>query len=142
MPAELTLKEEQDIAEVQKVKAYMTKLVGDKWLAEAEKATMPIINTAVKTKAVTDTARYKVIGDFRGSGLDGWKSDGYAFGNRTTLGKPVFNQKNELTGLSDGKASSRSVATGVFGALRSPNFIIKKDFIGVRWLMVKALRSG
>src|SRR5690606_27358292 len=71
--------------------------------------------------------------DFRGSTLGGWKSDGRAFGDHTTLGTLQYTHNgSEVVALSAGMASSQSVGTGVFGALRSPNFTIEKDFIGVQ----------
>ena len=73
-----------------------------------------------------------VLGNFSESDLDGWKSDGLAFGISTTLGDPIFNAQHKLMLLQDGKASSRKLATGVFGALRSPDFTINKNFIGVK----------
>jgi hypothetical protein len=73
-----------------------------------------------------------VLGNFLESDLDGWKSDGLAFGNSTTLGDPVFNAQHKLMLLQDGKASSRKLAIGIFGALRSPDFTINKNFIGVK----------
>jgi hypothetical protein len=73
-----------------------------------------------------------VLGNFSGSDLDGWKSDGLAFTNSTTLGDPVFNDKHKLISLQDGKASSKKLTIGIFGALRSPDFTINKNFIGVK----------
>ena len=72
-----------------------------------------------------------VLGDFTNADLSGWKSDGVAFGNATTLGDPVFNEQGKLVALQEGKASSRKLATGIYGALRSPDFKIDKNFIGV-----------
>lgn len=73
-----------------------------------------------------------ILGDFSQTDLDGWKSDGLAFGKRTTLGDPVFNARHQLLLLQDGKASSRKLTTGIFGALRSPDFTIQKNFVGVK----------
>ncbi len=73
-----------------------------------------------------------VLGDFSKSDLDGWKSDGMAFRNKTTLGDPVFDAQHKVVALQEGKASSRKLATGIFGALRSPDFTIDKNFIGVK----------
>jgi len=73
-----------------------------------------------------------VLGNFSESDLDGWKSDGLAFGNSSTLGDPVFNDQHKLISLKDGKASSKKLAIGIFGALRSPDFTINKNFIGVK----------
>lgn len=72
-----------------------------------------------------------VLGDFTNADLSGWKSDGMAFGNATTLGDPLFNEQGKLAALQEGKASSRKLATGIYGALRSPDFKIDKNFIGV-----------
>ena len=72
-----------------------------------------------------------VLGNFTGSDLNRWKSDGLAFTDETTLGDPIFNKKANLVGFEAGKASSKRLAKGVFGALRSPDFIIDKNNIGV-----------
>ena len=72
-----------------------------------------------------------VLGNFTGSDLNRWKSDGLAFTDETTLGDPIFNKKANLVGFEEGKASSKRLAKGVFGALRSPDFIIDKNNIGV-----------
>ncbi len=72
-----------------------------------------------------------VLGNFTGSDLNRWKSDGLAFTDETTLGDPIFNKKANLVGFEGGKASSKRLAKGVFGALRSPDFIIDKNNIGV-----------
>ncbi|MFM7091130.1 MAG: DUF1553 domain-containing protein, partial [Bacteroidota bacterium] len=66
-----------------------------------------------------------------GSDLNRWKSDGLAFTDETTLGDPIFNKKANLVGFESGKASSKRLAKGIFGALRSPDFIIDKNNIGV-----------
>ena len=73
-----------------------------------------------------------VLGNFTELDLDGWKSDGLAFGNSTTLGDPVFNEQHKLMSLQEGKASSQKLAGGIYGALRSPDFTISKNFIGVK----------
>ncbi|MFN5421721.1 MAG: DUF1549 and DUF1553 domain-containing protein, partial [bacterium] len=73
-----------------------------------------------------------ILGDFSGNDLNGWKSDGLAFTNATTLGDPVFNAQGKLIALQDGKASSRRLSTGVYGALRSPDFTISTNFIGIK----------
>jgi len=131
VPAGITIKEEQDIEEVNKIEAYIRKMMADKWKENSDDL-KPISQKKALTITSNDTTELQVIGDFRNSDLDGWKSDGLAFGQHTTLGKPVFNERNKLIRLADGRASSRSVSTGIFGALRSPNFIITKKFIGVR----------
>jgi len=72
-----------------------------------------------------------VIGHFAEQELDGWKVSGAGFTDATTLGDPLFNEVGKLKALDEGKASSRRLGTNVFGALRSPDFTITKDSIGV-----------
>ncbi|MDO5980765.1 PSD1 and planctomycete cytochrome C domain-containing protein [Flavivirga spongiicola] len=82
---------------------------------------------------VSPSTEYKTIGDFRNSDFDGWVSSDLAFGDSTTLGNPIINESSgKLIAFDDGKASSRIFDTGVFGTLRSPNFVLDSDFIGVR----------
>ena len=86
-----------------------------------------------KDKSYSNTTlKYKLVGDFRNEDLSGWKSDGLAFGNRTTLGEPVFNASGNLIRLDNGRASSKRIGKGIFGALRSPNIVLNDDFIGIR----------
>ena len=82
-----------------------------------------------KNKVLSNTD--SVLGNFTGSDLNRWKSDGLAFTDETTLGDPIFNKNANLVGFESGKASSKRLAKGVFGALRSPDFIIDKNNIGV-----------
>ncbi|MDP5047982.1 MAG: PSD1 and planctomycete cytochrome C domain-containing protein [Saprospiraceae bacterium] len=82
-----------------------------------------------KNKVMSNTD--SVLGNFTGSDLNRWKSDGLAFTDETTLGDPIFNKKANLVGFEGGRASSKRLAKGVFGALRSPDFIIDKNNIGV-----------
>lgn len=115
--------------ETQKLERAIRKKLADEWNPAAGRS-KSTISPEEETK---ETHQYTMIGDFRGQGLDSWRSDGEAFGHRTTLGNPVFNASGtRLIALSEGKASSRQSGTGVLGALRSPDFIIEKDFIGVR----------
>lgn len=94
------------------------------------------INANVMPASATipnDTAKAGIVlADFSGSDLNGWKSDGLAFTNSTTLGDPVFNAQGKLVGLQDGKASSRRLSTGIYGALRSPDFTISTNFVGIK----------
>ncbi|WP_232834964.1 PSD1 and planctomycete cytochrome C domain-containing protein [Pleomorphovibrio marinus] len=73
----------------------------------------------------------QVIGDFRGQSLDGWRSDGLAFGPLSTLGRPRM-EAGKLMALEEGRASSAYFGKGKFGVLRSPDFVTEKDYIGVR----------
>lgn len=85
------------------------------------------VNEIGKNKNLADS----VLGNFSGTSFDGWKSDGLAFTENTTFGDPVFNAQNKLIAFEHGKASSKRFAKGVFGVLRSPDFILDKNFIGV-----------
>jgi len=73
-----------------------------------------------------------ILADFSGADLQGWRSDGQAFTDGTTLGDPVTDSLGRLVGIRDGKASSRRLGYNLFGALRSPDFVIDRDFIGVQ----------
>lgn len=126
VPAELTVEKELSVDEIKKLDDYIRKMVTGKWSSGPQVTARPV---AIVSQATTDA--YTMIGDFRGRDLNGWKSDGFAFGDKTILGKPIFNARNELVGLSPGKASSRAIGMNLFGALRSPDFTIDKDFIGV-----------
>lgn len=131
IPAMRTSNEEKSIEKVNEIKSFLRKLIAEKWIKETV-ATQHISESKTDNGSGKSSANFNVIGDFRGSDLQGWKSDAVAFGKHTTLGNPKVNERNELIGLEDGKASSRGLGTGIFGALRSPNFIIEKNFIGVR----------
>jgi hypothetical protein len=95
-----------------------------------------LVDWVRKSAALKEQGKVKpnadsVLGNFSGIDLDGWKSDGLAFTGETTLGDPIFNAQNQIAGFERGKASSKRLAKGVFGALRSPDFILDKNFIGV-----------
>ena len=114
---EITAKE---ILEIQK---YIKAMVSDK------------IQTNISTKKskVTPTKEYKMIGDFRNSDFDDWVTSGFAFGDRTTMGNPIISKTSgKLIAFDYGKASSRLFDKGLFGTLRSPNFVLDSDFVGVR----------
>lgn len=93
------------------------------------------LNGIVQTKNTTDPVlpeiNSRLLGDFSRTDLDGWKSDGLAFGTTTTLGDPVFNAHKQWIGIREGTASSRKIASGIYGALRSPDFTIANNFIAV-----------
>ncbi|MDF9794906.1 hypothetical protein OKW21_000169 [Catalinimonas alkaloidigena] len=132
--ADLQLEEVEDLEKLQQVKENIRTLVAESWIGNE---VLPIQKVALHEshEAESSETSYEVIGDFRGQGLDDWQSVGKAFGNQTSLGEPIFNKSaTQLVGLSEGKASSRSINTGVVGALRSPDFTISKDFIGIRAL--------
>lgn len=72
------------------------------------------------------------LGDFRSGGIDGWDARGLAFQVPNALGEPKFSKEGKLQGFESGKVSSRLLATGLQGAVRSPGFIIDHDKILVR----------
>ena len=117
---------EQTVKEIEEVQAYIRKTISDSW-----KEPNAVQNNR---KRKSDFNRsYHLIGDFRGNGLGGWKSNGTAFGAGTTLGNPIFNPKTgTLLKLQDGHVSSRLFGTGIFGTLQSRDFILEKDYISVR----------
>lgn len=131
--ANLTREKLKSLEEIESIKNAIRTTIGNEWQAadldlESKEDTPPATIEATAKKDTID-----IIGDFRGQSLDGWRSDGLAFGQRSTLGNPVFDKRNtKLIGLENGKASSRSLSTGIYGAIRSPNFIIDKDFVGIR----------
>lgn len=131
-PANLTYDQQKSVEEVQTLKNEIRQLIANKWSSEGI-ADQGTLETAESSDVNEAGEQYAVLGDFRGQNLNGWKSDGLAFGGRTTLGEPVFDADGrKLVRLEDGKASSKMLSTGIYGALRSPNFTIDKDFIGVR----------
>ncbi len=129
-----SLEKEQFQEEIEGIQAYMRKLISDKW---DEKA---IARNEVSSKEETPSdTTYTFVGDFRGFDLDGWKSNGMAFGNRTTLGSPIVNTSNgKLLKLNGGRASSKLYGTGIFGTLQSNNFTLDKNFIGIRAKGIKS----
>lgn len=132
--AEFGLEEVENLEELSEIRQSLKELLAEEI---TDQSGLPVQQAAMR-EAVSETevgSSYEVLGDFSGSGLDNWQSLGKAFGGSTTLGTPVFNKNaTQLMRLSEGKASSRQMNTGVVGALRSPNFTITKDFLGVRAL--------
>lgn len=126
--AEQSIETKQSVKEIKDVKSYMRKMIFDTWHEKG------IEQNAVvsKDEPVTDTT-YQIIGDFRSSGLDGWKSNGTAFGQRTTWGDPILDKSSAtLINLDEGRASSKLFGPGIFGSLQSPNIVLDKKYIGVR----------
>nr|WKN38331.1 PSD1 and planctomycete cytochrome C domain-containing protein [Tunicatimonas sp. TK19036] len=132
--ADLGLEEADNLEELGKIRQSIKSMLAEEWTGNE---VLPVHQASFEERAseLDQNIPYEIIGDFRGQSLDGWQSSGLAFGEKTTLGNPVFNQQgNKLMRLSEGKASSRQINTGVIGALRSPDFTITKDFINVRAL--------
>jgi len=137
-PSNLTYDKVKSLEEIETLKSGIRNLIADKW--SAHETALPDIATTAESAQEESQEDFKVLGDFRGRDLNGWKSDGLAFGQETTLGRPEFDAEGKkLIGLETGKASSRQLTKGVFGALRSPNFTIDTDFIGVHALGEKAI---
>ncbi|MEM9833955.1 MAG: PSD1 and planctomycete cytochrome C domain-containing protein [Bacteroidota bacterium] len=127
--ANLTLEKVENLAELNDIKREIRKLTAQSWL---EMVPLPVQAASLQETDNPTDKDYTLLGDFRNSELSGWQSDGLAFGQRATLGEPHFDAKNQrLTYLSEGRASSRQISTGIIGALRSPNFTITEDFINV-----------
>ena len=134
--AENSLVLDQTVTEVQNLKKYMKKIIHEKW---SEQGIAPETKIDISSKESNSSElNYKFIGDFRNADFDGWTSNGLAFGKQTTLANPTVNKAGKLVGFELGKASSKSFGTGVFGALRSNNFILDSDFIGVKAQGIKS----
>ncbi|SEI93396.1 Planctomycete cytochrome C [Cyclobacterium xiamenense] len=122
--------------EVHRLKKELREMIANSW-EESTRDSVPVLlasrQGAVAASRDGGEALGKVIGDFRGSDFDGWKADGWAFGEGTTLGDPQLDPKTgRLIALKEGLASSRKLGTGIFGALRSPNFSIDRRYLAVR----------
>ncbi len=142
VPAIRTIQQEQDLGKVNELKLYLRDLIAEQWKTDATSINSNVPksvhgNKSSKMSSSRDSG-YSVIADFRGNNLNDWQIHGQAFGKHTTLGNPLFNDQYELLELDSGKASSRSLGFGLFGALRSPNFIIEKKYIGIRARGIKS----
>jgi len=138
IPANLTKNKKQTVQEIEGLKSYMRKILSDSWSDKA-KTIQEQISAKNKEEHPKDTSSYKVLGDFRNLDFDTWKSNGLGFGSSTTLGNPLVDKTSgKLIALDEGRASSKVMGVGIFGALRSPNFVIDTDFIGVRALGTKS----
>ena len=126
--AEQSVEMKNSIEEIEKIKAYMRTLITKKL---GKKDNVQNVGLS-EEKAPTDTT-YHIVGDFRGTDLGGWKSNGTAFGNHTTLAEPIVNKSSgRLLKLDEGRASSKLFGKGIFGSLQSQNIPLEKKFIGVR----------
>ena len=120
-------KRNKTLTEIAQIKDYIRGEISDNWKD-------PIAQSILsKTSSSGSKDHIAVIGDFRGQDLEGWNSDGTAFGTQTTLGDPIFNlDRKRLVKLEEGMASSLKNGPFAFGALRSPNWVIDKNIIGIR----------
>ncbi|WP_299530051.1 PSD1 and planctomycete cytochrome C domain-containing protein [Ulvibacterium sp.] len=129
--ADVSMTTGQTAKQVQDLNRYMRKIVADSW-SEKDLQEITASRESQRQNSPLD-APYTIIGDFRNSGFDRWLTNGLAFGERTTLGNPLVDRTSEkLLGLDKGRASSKTLGTGVFGSLQSPNFILDTDYIGIR----------
>ncbi len=88
---------------------------------------------SLTTEADSSALPYEVIGDFRTGMWEGWYADGLAFGDEPVANEVLYNRHDKtFDWAGNGLASSRHTAPGVFGVLRSPNFIIEHDSLWIR----------
>lgn len=106
-------------------------LIAAKWLQElnGKPALVAIPGTKIKK---LQTAEIKLLGDFRGNSIGEWKTNGMGLIRATTLGNPVLDKNHRIVALDEGKVSSRIIGPNLYSAFRSPDFIIDKNFIGIR----------
>lgn len=118
--------------EAQKLQAHIRKQFASSWQSVQGEGS-PFQLTSLDDREDDLAADVKVLGDFRGQDFGGWKSDGMAFGPKTTLGNPILTDDGRsLVKLQEGMASSRYFRTGIFGVLRSPDFVIDAQYLGVK----------
>jgi len=122
----------QKISQADELKQKIKALMANAWVKPSSADSLPV--QLVNFKSIHNKAEeIEVLGDFRGNDFKDWKADGFAFGAKTTLGEPLFSSsKGDLQRLSPGMASSQKFGRGIFGALRSPDFVIDKQFVGIR----------
>ncbi|MEM9647811.1 MAG: PSD1 and planctomycete cytochrome C domain-containing protein, partial [Bacteroidota bacterium] len=125
LDADLSKPKEITAKEIRNIQKYVRNTVAEQLVSEM--AARPGLRPTSPS-----AQNFKKIGDFRNEDLDNWVTTGLAFGDRTTLGNPLFGTNGKLLGLSEGKASSKTFGPGVLGTLRSPDFILDSNFIGVR----------
>lgn len=118
------------VTALQKNTDSMRLLIAAKWVEELKgKSAAP---PAATRKTQPTAADQVILGDFRGNQVGNWKTDGMGISKATTLGNPVLDKNNNIVSLEDGMVSSKMLGLNIYGALRSPDFIIDKNFLGVR----------
>lgn len=128
LDAEFSVEKENAASALTKIQDYLKTLVSEEIDYKISKTKNPSNN---KTDNLSND--YKLLGDFRNADFGQWKTSGIAFGESTTLGNPIINKSTgKLIALEEGKASSKVFGEGIFGALRSPDFILDSNFIGVK----------
>ena len=97
------------------------------WVHKASDSFLP----ESEVKQNTDTS-FQMMADFTQSNWGGWESFGKAFGDKPAHGHPILDAENEkIIDLAPPVVTSRKIATGIFGALRSPNFTVTHDYLTV-----------
>ncbi|MCL6268223.1 PSD1 and planctomycete cytochrome C domain-containing protein [Flagellimonas myxillae] len=126
LDADQSISKEVSTKEILDIHNYVKQTVAEKLTAKPTQGTASSPDAQVAQD-------FKKIGDFRNADFDGWVTTGLAFGEGTTLGIPVINSSSgKLSQFEEGKASSKIFGLGVVGTLRSPDFVLDADFIGVR----------
>lgn len=118
------------VTALQKNTDSMRLLIAAKWVEELNGK--PAAPPAATRKNQPTAADQVILGDFRGNQVGNWKTDGMGIGKLTTLGNPVLDKNHQVISLEDGMVSSKMLGLNIYGALRSPDFIIDKNFLGVR----------
>ncbi|GAA3556951.1 PSD1 and planctomycete cytochrome C domain-containing protein [Snuella lapsa] len=128
LDSEISKEKETTAKELQEIQDYLKTIV-----AKETDSRISINEFASNNEDDKKSANYKILGDFRGLDFGKWETSGMAFGDKTTLGHPIIDMSSgKLKALEEGKASSRSFGTGILGTLRSPDFVLDSDYIGVR----------
>ena len=131
-PASLGLPALEKIDSIQAFKKNLRQFIAAKALnSEVSLAQAKTIALKTTPSLPDSSSGYRMIGDFRSGTMDGWFSDGIAFNGQNMLGTPLF-QDDRLIGFETGKASSKILAKGIMGALRSPTFTIEEGKFAVR----------
>lgn len=145
VPARRTRKQEQQLEELKSLKVQIRETLAAEWKNEATPlSTVSPPQFEVKLSSnrekdpgqeraaaiPTDSVSYEMMGDFREGHLDGWYSDGWAFGSSPVLGEAIIDRNSyRVEGLTGSYASSRYYGPGIQGTLRSPNFRIAHDSV-------------
>ncbi|MGW9685319.1 PSD1 and planctomycete cytochrome C domain-containing protein [Flagellimonas sp. 2504JD1-5] len=128
LDADQSISKEATAKEIQDIQSYIKTIVSEK--LSTNQVNRSAFNPRTDQKL---NSKFIKIGDFRNDDFDGWTTTGLAFGDATTLGNPVLaSPSGRLMSLEEGRASSKIFGPGVLGTLRSPDFILNSNFIGVR----------
>ena len=135
IPARQTLQQESYLQELKSIKQEIRQKLGEQMVQSLQQPSAQLIKQQERyiRQEDNDTLNYKVIADFRFGDWNGWYTNGAAFGAGPLLAEPIINvEEKTIEGLQSGKATSRRLAKGLFGVLRSPDFTIEQDYIAVK----------